>query len=135
MEAVRTSETSVYSNETTRRYIPEDSKLHTHRREDLKCHTVTLISFTDPLASMAQPLSRYNENRNRKSNQNTGHTSKQKHTGLQLPSMLTWLMQQKVPNHTNKATKQSLRASMPLNTLSLYPGWTQNMDHTNTGPQ
>jgi hypothetical protein len=25
MEAVRTSETSVYSNETTRRYIPEDS--------------------------------------------------------------------------------------------------------------
>jgi hypothetical protein len=27
MEAVRTSETSVYSNETTRRYIPEDSHL------------------------------------------------------------------------------------------------------------
>jgi hypothetical protein len=28
MEAVHTSETSVYSNETKRRYIPEDSKLH-----------------------------------------------------------------------------------------------------------
>jgi hypothetical protein len=28
MEAVRTSETSVNFNETTRRYIPEDSKLH-----------------------------------------------------------------------------------------------------------
>jgi hypothetical protein len=28
MEAVRTSETSVYSNEATRRYIPEDSKLY-----------------------------------------------------------------------------------------------------------
>jgi hypothetical protein len=27
MEAVRTSETSVYSNETTRRYIPEGSSL------------------------------------------------------------------------------------------------------------
>jgi hypothetical protein len=28
MEAVRTSETSLYSNETTRRYIPESSHLH-----------------------------------------------------------------------------------------------------------
>jgi hypothetical protein len=36
MEAVRTSETSVNFNVTTRRYIPEDSKLHTRRREDLK---------------------------------------------------------------------------------------------------
>jgi hypothetical protein len=39
MEAVRTSETSVHSNETTRRYIPEDSILHT-RRENLKSHKV-----------------------------------------------------------------------------------------------
>jgi hypothetical protein len=29
MEVVRTSETSVYSNETTRRYIPEGANLHT----------------------------------------------------------------------------------------------------------
>jgi hypothetical protein len=28
METVRTSETSVNTNEITRRYIPEDSKLH-----------------------------------------------------------------------------------------------------------
>jgi hypothetical protein len=28
METVRTSETSVHSNDTTRSYIPEDSKLH-----------------------------------------------------------------------------------------------------------
>jgi hypothetical protein len=28
MEAVRTSETSVYYNETVRRYIPESSHLH-----------------------------------------------------------------------------------------------------------
>jgi hypothetical protein len=39
MEAVRTSKTSVYFNETTRRYIPESCRLHTHRRETLKSHT------------------------------------------------------------------------------------------------
>jgi hypothetical protein len=38
MEAVRTSETSVYSNDTTRRYIPEGSRLHVRRREDPKSH-------------------------------------------------------------------------------------------------
>jgi hypothetical protein len=38
MEAVRTSETSVNFNVTTRRYIPEDSELHTCRRENLKSH-------------------------------------------------------------------------------------------------
>jgi hypothetical protein len=38
MEAVRTSETSVYSSETTRHCIPEDSHLHTRRRENLKSH-------------------------------------------------------------------------------------------------
>jgi hypothetical protein len=35
---VRISETSVHYNVTTRRYIPEDSKLHTRRRENLKSH-------------------------------------------------------------------------------------------------
>jgi hypothetical protein len=40
MEAVHISETSVYSNETTRRYIPEGANLHTRRRENLKSHTV-----------------------------------------------------------------------------------------------
>jgi hypothetical protein len=38
MEAVRTSETSVYSNETTQSYIAEGSLLHTHRRENMKPH-------------------------------------------------------------------------------------------------
>jgi hypothetical protein len=38
MEAVRTSEISVYSNETTRRYIPEGSHFYTRRRENLKSH-------------------------------------------------------------------------------------------------
>jgi hypothetical protein len=43
MEAARTSETSVYFNETTRRYILENSKLHTRRRENLKSHKASCI--------------------------------------------------------------------------------------------
>jgi hypothetical protein len=43
MEAVRTFETSVYSD-TTRRYIPEGSNLHTRRRENFKYHTMTVCS-------------------------------------------------------------------------------------------
>jgi cell division protein FtsL len=38
MEAVLTSQTLVNINLTTRQYIPEDSKLHTRRRENLKSH-------------------------------------------------------------------------------------------------
>jgi len=36
MEAVHTSEKLVNIYLTTRQYIPEDSELHTHCREDLK---------------------------------------------------------------------------------------------------
>jgi hypothetical protein len=36
MEAARTSETLVNFYQTTRCYNPEDSNLHTHRRETLK---------------------------------------------------------------------------------------------------
>jgi hypothetical protein len=45
MEAVRTSETSVKIYLTTRQYIPEDSELHTRRRENLKSHTLWARSF------------------------------------------------------------------------------------------
>jgi hypothetical protein len=38
MEIVRTSETSAHLNVIIRRYIPEDSKLHTRRRENYKSH-------------------------------------------------------------------------------------------------
>jgi hypothetical protein len=38
MEAVRTSETLVNFYQTTRCYNPEDSNLHTHRRENLKSY-------------------------------------------------------------------------------------------------
>jgi hypothetical protein len=37
MEAARTSETPV-DNYFTRQYIPEDSELHSRRREDFKSH-------------------------------------------------------------------------------------------------
>jgi hypothetical protein len=36
MEAARTSETLVNFYQTTQRYNPEDSHLHTHRRENHK---------------------------------------------------------------------------------------------------
>jgi hypothetical protein len=40
MEAARTSETLVNFYQTTRCYNPEDSNLHTHRRENLKTYLV-----------------------------------------------------------------------------------------------
>jgi hypothetical protein len=43
MEAARTSETSVDIHLRTRQYLPEDSELHTRRRENLKSHKVFLI--------------------------------------------------------------------------------------------
>jgi hypothetical protein len=49
MEAVRTSEKSVNVNVTTRRYIAEDSKLHTRRRENLKSHNDPILP--DPYLS------------------------------------------------------------------------------------
>jgi hypothetical protein len=38
MEAASTSETLVNFYQTTRCYNPEDSNLHTHRRENLKSY-------------------------------------------------------------------------------------------------
>jgi hypothetical protein len=38
IEATRTPETSVHIQLRTRQYIPEDSELHTRRRENLKSH-------------------------------------------------------------------------------------------------
>jgi hypothetical protein len=38
MEAAHTSHTSVYFNDTTWRYVPEGSDLHTRRRENMKSH-------------------------------------------------------------------------------------------------
>jgi hypothetical protein len=40
MMELRTSETSVNFNVITRLYIPEDAKINTRRRENLKSHTV-----------------------------------------------------------------------------------------------
>jgi hypothetical protein len=52
MEAARTSETSVDIQLRTRQYFPEDSELHTRRRENLKSHTVLLdraVSFKNSI--------------------------------------------------------------------------------------
>jgi hypothetical protein len=43
VEAAHTSETSVYSDETRRRYIPEGSHLHTPRRENLKSRRLLMV--------------------------------------------------------------------------------------------
>jgi hypothetical protein len=45
MEAARTSETLVNFYQTTRRYNPEDSNLHTHRRENLKSYMCLSVSY------------------------------------------------------------------------------------------
>jgi hypothetical protein len=43
MEAAHTSETSVDIQLRTRQFIPEDSELHTRRRENLKSHSVCVV--------------------------------------------------------------------------------------------
>jgi hypothetical protein len=43
MEAASTSETSVNFQQTFRRNRPEDSHLHTRRRENLKCHCLKFL--------------------------------------------------------------------------------------------
>jgi hypothetical protein len=47
MEAVRTSQMSAIFNLTAWRYIPEGSKLQTHRRENLKFHNFKEDNFCE----------------------------------------------------------------------------------------
>jgi hypothetical protein len=64
MEIGRFSETSVDIYLTTRQYIPEDSELHTRRRDNLKSHNAIsrlpksfsfqLCNTLDPIASSDQ---------------------------------------------------------------------------------
>jgi hypothetical protein len=54
MEAVQTSETSVNSHQSTRRYnLEDDSHLPSHRRENLKSHKVIHVFFSSPEAVSA----------------------------------------------------------------------------------
>jgi hypothetical protein len=48
MEEVSTSEASVNFYQTTRRNIPEDSHLHTRRRENLKSHSIPDTAVPGP---------------------------------------------------------------------------------------
>jgi hypothetical protein len=50
MEAARTSETSVNFYQTTRCNNPEDSHLHTHRRENLKSYDIIKVIRQHPVA-------------------------------------------------------------------------------------
>jgi hypothetical protein len=43
MEAANTSETSVNFYQTTRRYNPQDSHLHSHSCENLKSHCLHIV--------------------------------------------------------------------------------------------
>jgi hypothetical protein len=44
MEAICSSETSVETQQTTQRHIPEDDTLHNHRCENLKSYTSLNVS-------------------------------------------------------------------------------------------
>jgi hypothetical protein len=55
MEAVRTSETSVHFNVATRRYIQEDSILHTRHRENLKSNNFNEVFPPTPRSSVISP--------------------------------------------------------------------------------
>jgi hypothetical protein len=52
MEAARTSETSVDIHLRTRQYMPEDSELHTRRRENLKSHIYKLLCTAQDIFSI-----------------------------------------------------------------------------------
>jgi hypothetical protein len=52
MEAARTSETSVDIQLRTRQYIPEDSELHTRRRENLESQHTVLPVFIRQWANL-----------------------------------------------------------------------------------
>jgi hypothetical protein len=57
MDAARTSETLVNFYQTTRRYNPEDSRLLTHRRENLKsCLEATPFGSLVEMLLMLLPL-------------------------------------------------------------------------------
>jgi hypothetical protein len=50
MEAARSSETLVNFYQTTRRYNPEDSRLRTNRRENLKSYSIKDSELLDYLS-------------------------------------------------------------------------------------
>jgi hypothetical protein len=58
VEAASTSEMSV-NYQTTRRKIPEDSHLHTRRRENLKYHMET-VYFSETVVSTSESTRRCN---------------------------------------------------------------------------
>jgi hypothetical protein len=60
MEAICSSETSVASQQTTRRHIPEDDTLHNHRCESLKSYGTTFQCIAGKVASVINYCSKEN---------------------------------------------------------------------------
>jgi hypothetical protein len=96
MEAIRTSETSVYFHETTRRYVQERCR-HTRRRENLKL-TLSLCSSLNMGDQFSQPYRQHYSLAN---------------------SLTQWYQNLKVHNHIKKSPPQVpiLRQLNPLYTL------------------
>jgi hypothetical protein len=61
MEAVSTSETLEYFNETTRRYIPEGYHIHIRRRENMKCHKLVREGRESKTRKERKNISKRNE--------------------------------------------------------------------------
>jgi hypothetical protein len=57
MDAIRSSETLAHTR-STRRHIPEDAILHSHRRENLKSYIVCVVpkSLRGPPTTHARPV-------------------------------------------------------------------------------
>jgi hypothetical protein len=62
MEAVRISETSAYSNQTTRRYIPEGCHFHARRRENPKSHKISVVRKVNVIYLRYQSYACYKSN-------------------------------------------------------------------------
>jgi hypothetical protein len=56
MEAARTSQTPVETQLRKRQYIPEDSELHTRRRENFKSHTGGNYKYQELCASVTMHI-------------------------------------------------------------------------------
>jgi hypothetical protein len=69
MEAIYFSETSVATQQTTRRHIPEDDTLRHHRCENLKSYTKNCLVFdANLILYFYTPLSRREAETNKQTN-------------------------------------------------------------------
>jgi hypothetical protein len=84
INAARTSETLVNFYQTTRCYNPEDSNLHTHRRENLKSYFINLKSAYLPGGSMKNSEFRTSNSNTQNLLRTSNFGDYDFHTGLEL---------------------------------------------------